>query len=69
MNTIEMAKIAFASRRAVDAWFEDAAPNFELFSEMIRKDERENCAKLCDEISADPDHLHPSDCADAIRNV
>jgi len=41
MKTLEMAKVAFASRGTVDSWFKDAAPNFELFAEMVRKDERE----------------------------
>lgn len=51
MTTIEMAKEAFANRHAVDAWFKDAAPNFEAFAEMVRKEEREACAnlvELCD---------------------
>jgi len=42
-STIEMAKEAFASRGAVDAWFIDALPNFELFADMVRKEEREAC--------------------------
>jgi hypothetical protein len=50
MTTIEMAKKAFASRGAVDAWFKDAATNFELFAEMVRKDEREACAAICDDL-------------------
>ena len=30
---------------------------------------RESCAKLCDAIDSDPDHLHPCDCAEAIRSM
>ena len=48
MTTIEMAKQAFASRHAVDAWFESTLPNFELFAEMVRADEREKCAAECE---------------------
>ena len=29
--------------------------------------EREACAKMCDELDKHPDHLHPADCAEAIR--
>ena len=27
----------------------------------------DECARLCDELDDDPDHLHPNDCAHAIR--
>ena len=27
------------------------------------------CAKLCDALDSDPDHLHPCDCAEAIRSM
>ena len=40
-ETLEMAKQAFANRRAVDEWFRDAAPNLQEFAEMARKQERE----------------------------
>lgn len=30
--------------------------------------EREACAKMCDELDKHPDHLHPADCAEAIRS-
>lgn len=62
---IEMAKEAFASRRAVDAWFKDALPNFEAFAKMVRDEEREACAALCDRF-AERD-MHPAECAGAIR--
>lgn|ERR1019366_7034838 len=31
--------------------------------------EREACAKVCDALDSDPDHLHPGDCAEAIRSM
>lgn len=30
-------------------------------------EEREDCAAICDALDSDPDHLHPCDCAEAIR--
>lgn len=46
MTTMEKAKESFASRHAVDAWFKDAAPNFDAFAEMVRREEREKCASM-----------------------
>ena len=45
----------------------NSEPNFELFAEMVRIAEREECAKLCDKLDKDADHLHPNDCSEAIR--
>ena len=52
----------------------------ELFNELMRvhteanklveqavKEEREACALICDELDKDKQHLHPNDCAEAIR--
>ena len=64
MTTMDMAKKAFASRRAVNAWFKDAAPNFEAFAEMVRKDEREACAETAEAAMSDANKY---DIADAIR--
>ena len=36
----------------------------EYFAELIRQDEREACAKLCDDADKS---THPADLADAIR--
>ena len=33
------------------------------------KIEREACAKVCDALDISPDHLHPCDCAEAIRSM
>jgi len=30
-------------------------------------EEREECARICDELDNHSDHLHPCDCAEAIR--
>ena len=45
----------------------NSEPNFELFAEIVRIAEREECAKLCDKLDNDADHLHPNDCSEAIR--
>lgn len=66
-TTIEMAKEAFASRGAVDAWFKDAAPNFEAFVKMIRDEEREACAKICDSLANRDYCVDVRYAADAIR--
>lgn len=66
MTTLEMAKEAFASRGSVDAWFKDALPNFEAFEKMVRDDEREACAELCDRFAARD--MRPAECAAAIRS-
>lgn len=70
MTAIEMAKEAFASRGAVDAWFKDAEPNFKLFEELIRKDERAACANVCKQRAANHASqicaCEADDCADAI---
>jgi hypothetical protein len=49
MKTMGMAKLAFKNRHAVDEWFKDSAPNFEMFAKMVRTEEREECARVCDE--------------------
>jgi len=45
----------------------NSEPNFELFAEIVRIAEREECAKLCDKLDNDAAHLHPNDCSEAIR--
>lgn len=50
---ISMAKEAFASRRAVDAWFDDAAPNFEKFAALVAAHEREEITKLIERVRED----------------
>jgi len=37
------------------------------FAEFVAAEEREACAKICDALDSDPDHMHPNDCAEAIR--
>ena len=37
------------------------------FAELVRADEREECAKLCDEMPLKSLSARPSDCAAAIR--
>lgn len=53
MSTLERAKKAFHSRHACKEGFDDSLPNFELFEQMIREDEREKCASICSELFSD----------------
>ena len=73
-DTIEMAREAGAMFEHM-MWLErDLAPVFQRFEALVRADEREACAKVCDDINAK--YKWPDDvaervasqwCADAIR--
>ena len=41
--------------------------NFRRFADLVRADEREACAKVCDEIEMKNTRQGPADCAEAIR--
>ena len=43
------------------------AVNIQAFAELIRQDEREACAALCDSMQYHPVHQTPENCAEAIR--
>ena len=43
------------------------AEGLECFVERIRADEREECAKVCDEFQARNVGMQPAECAGAIR--
>ena len=71
-TVIEMAEQASLSRQ--DWWKDDEA--LERFAELVRADEREACAKVCDELPAPDIYSHTDksmwdvtcmDCAAAIR--
>jgi hypothetical protein len=65
MNIIEMARQAGLDWAR--GWtLEDGEPNqFEAFAELVRADEREACAKLCETTA--PSQINGYECADAIR--
>ena len=74
---IRMAREAWKGRGSVDAWFEECAPNFERFAELVAAAKKEECAKVCDNmaelvdeentpIASDQSRLI-DDCAAAIR--
>lgn len=56
-TTIEMAREA-----AGDDWglFQEYMPEIHRFAELVRADEREACAKVCDRVveGKDPDDIH-----------
>jgi len=39
----------------------------EHIAAIARNEALKECVKLCGELDSHPDHLHPGDCADAIR--
>ena len=41
--------------------------NFEKFVDLVAAAEREACAKVCESLNEDFDHLYVSACADVIR--
>ena len=72
-TTIEMAREA-----AGDDWglFQEYMPEIHRFAELVRADEREACAKVCDDLPLPPDVARSDasvwdvatfDCAVAIR--
>ena len=64
-TVIEMAKEAGAMFDHM-TWVErDLAPVFERFAELVRADEREACAGLCDRFANRM--MSAEECADAIR--
>ena len=61
-TNIEMAREAGWS-----VWFEEGEQEFlERFAAIVRADEREACAKVCEEVGVWPS-LGPRHCAEAIR--
>lgn len=50
------------TRAFAECWIED----LERFAALVRADEREACAKVCDEVGQHPS-LTPRHCAEAIR--
>lgn len=42
-------------------------PHLEKFAELVRQDEREACAKLCEDLHNCEPEPRPDDCAAAIR--
>lgn len=70
-TVLEMAREAgFPERRAFSD-LSDLYPRLERFAELVRADEREACAKVCEEIytgeEASCDWPTPEMCATAIR--
>jgi len=68
-EVIVMAKQAWAD--AGDAWvakewFDDRAKAFEAFARLVAAKEREECAKVCDELQDVP-ATEPHHCAEDIR--
>jgi hypothetical protein len=74
MNIIELAKQAgmvpfelFKGIRFIEVWL----PEIERFAALVeaaaRADEREACAKVCDEFAKDSDWPTVDNCAEAIR--
>jgi hypothetical protein len=52
------------------AWVEndwDGHVNLKKFADLIRADEREACAKVCDAFQARDVGMQPAECAGAIR--
>ena len=47
-------------------WHKSALHHLEAFAALVRADEREACAKVCDEVGQHPS-LTPRHCAEAIR--
>ena len=45
----------------------EVQPELERFAELVRADEREACAKVCEELFADVPPYSAPDCAFAIR--
>jgi len=41
--------------------------NYKKYADLIRADEREECAKLCDRFQARDVGMQPAECAGAIR--
>jgi hypothetical protein len=74
MKTIEeMAREAggyLAELPKGDAWLFDKEERLEAFAELVRADEREACAKACDDLyrawtlEADEDEIEPPDAID-----
>ena len=71
MNIIELAKQAGLKRHQEQAPGIDGVvgswADLEAFTELVRADEREACAKLADELFADVPAYSAPDCAAAIR--
>lgn len=63
-TVIEMAREA-----AGDDWglFQEYMPEIHRLVELVRADERELCAKICDVFQARDVGMQPAECAGAIR--
>jgi hypothetical protein len=62
---VEMAREAGFEQAGHNS-FQEFTARMEAFAELVRKDEREACAKVCEDHIEWPS-LGPKDCADAIR--
>lgn len=73
-TVIEMAKeagfmVIHEGDAETGAWYECFTSEIERFAALVRADEREACAKVCESFQQDPyeELLHRSDFAAAIR--
>jgi hypothetical protein len=51
-QVLDIAREAWAKageKWVVDAWFDDRSKAFEAFAALVREDEREACAKVCED--------------------
>lgn len=48
MTTIDMAKLAFLHNGKLPEWFSSHGKNLKLFASLVREDEREKRAKICE---------------------
>ena len=67
-DLIALAKQAGGIVDFADTTFVDfSIPALQAFADLIRQDEREQCAVLCDSFQYHPVHQTPENCAEAIR--
>ena len=51
-QVLDMAREAWAKvgeKWVADGWFDDRSKAFEAFAKLVREDEREACAKVCED--------------------
>lgn len=67
MNIKELAEQAGAKFEHLHWLNRDLAPLFERFAELVAEHEREECAKLCDDLDKMRGYSYADKCAAAIR--
>lgn len=63
---MQIEEIAEKVWSAGDVYIGPSIKTLEMFAELVRANERESCAKVCDDLNI-PEQYTPADCAEAIR--